>query len=133
MIRKVTAVVLYAHDVEACVAFYEHKLGFEVVLREPTMAALKMDGQGFAIVPLVDSVKLMNTQPDGFESNTGKINRTMLCAEVEDVDATYEAYKAKGVEFTKPPSNQAWGIRTACFRDPEGNIWELTQPIASEE
>jgi lactoylglutathione lyase len=131
MIRKVTAIVIYAKDVAACVAFYEETLGFEVVLREPTMSALKMDGQGFAIVPLGDSVQLMDTLPDSFEASTGKINRLMLCAEVEDVDATYEAFKAKGVEFTKAPSDQAWGIRTACFRDPEGNVWELTQTIVS--
>jgi catechol 2,3-dioxygenase-like lactoylglutathione lyase family enzyme len=130
MIRKVTAVVLYAQDVDACVAFYEHKLGCEVVQREATMAALKLEGQGFAIVPLADSMMLMNLEPNAFEPITGKINRTMLCAEVENVDATYEAFKAKGVEFTKPPGNQDWGIRTACFRDPEGNVWELTQAIA---
>ena len=44
---------------------------------------------------------------------------------VEDVDAAYATLEATGVEFTKAPVDQPWGMRAAYFRDPEGNLWEL--------
>ena len=31
----------------------------------------------------------------------------------------------------KPPTTQPWGLRTAYFADPEGNLWEINQPVAS--
>ena len=36
---------------------------------------------------------------------------------------------AKGVAFSQPPEDKYWGIRTAYFCDPEGNIWEFYHPI----
>ena len=45
--------------------------------------------------------------------------RSLLAAEVDDVDATYEALKAKGVTLLRPPTDQPWALRTAHFADPE--------------
>ena len=58
--------------------------------------------------------------------------RGLLAAGVEDVDAAYEALKAKGVTFLRPPTDQLWGLRTAYFADPEGNVWEINQPIGAK-
>ena len=45
----------------------------------------------------------------------------------DDVQATYEELKAKGVEFTEEPTERFYG--TDCgFRDPFGNGHRLTQP-----
>lgn len=55
----------------------------------------------------------------------------LLAAGVDDVVATYEALKARGVTFLRPPTDQAWGLRTAHFTYPEGNFWEINQPIPS--
>jgi uncharacterized glyoxalase superfamily protein PhnB len=69
------------------------------------------------------------------ETNALKIEggpRVLLAAGVEDVDAAYEELKAKGVTFLRPPTNQPWGLRTAHFADPEGNLWEINQSIESK-
>jgi lactoylglutathione lyase len=53
-----------------------------------------------------------------------------LVLAVDDVDAVYARLRARGVEFTGPPANQdAWGIRAAHFRDPDGNLLELFSPL----
>ena len=49
-----------------------------------------------------------------------------------DVDAAYEALVAKGVTVLRPPTNQPWGLRTAHFADPEGNLWEINQSIEAK-
>lgn len=56
----------------------------------------------------------------------------LLAAGVEDVDAAYQELLAKGVTFLRPPTNQSWGLRTAHFADPEGNLWEINQSIESQ-
>ncbi len=66
-----------------------------------------------------------------FEPQTGKTDRVLLCTRVENVDAAYAELSAKGVEFTLPPTDQYWGLRTAFFKDPEGNIWEIAHSIAA--
>ena len=45
----------------------------------------------------------------------------------DDCQATYEALKAKGVEFIEEPEERFYGV-DAAFRDPFGNHWRLTQP-----
>jgi uncharacterized glyoxalase superfamily protein PhnB len=49
---------------------------------------------------------------------------------VEDVDALYADLASKGVEFVREPVDREWGLRTAHFKDPDGNIWELARPLA---
>ena len=68
-----------------------------------------------------------------YEKSTSEIGREMvtrlLAAGVEDVDAAYETLSARGVRFLRPPIDQPWGLRTAYFADPEGNLWEINQSI----
>ena len=56
----------------------------------------------------------------------------LLAAGVEDVDAAYQTLSAKGVRFLRPPTDQPWGLRTAYFADPEGNLWEINQPVKAK-
>jgi predicted enzyme related to lactoylglutathione lyase len=49
----------------------------------------------------------------------------------DDCEKTYEALKAKGVEFLKPPTKEFYGIE-ALFRDGCGNWFSLTQRLDGE-
>jgi predicted enzyme related to lactoylglutathione lyase len=44
----------------------------------------------------------------------------------DDVRASYEELKGRGVEFTEPPEERPYGIDSG-FRDPSGNSLRLTQ------
>jgi len=48
-----------------------------------------------------------------------------------DLARSHAALQAKGVAFVKPPTSQPWGLRTAHFVDPEGNLWEIAHNIAA--
>ena len=43
----------------------------------------------------------------------------------DDVDATVDELKSRGVELLSGPMDRPWGTRTASFRDPGGHIWEV--------
>ena len=45
-----------------------------------------------------------------------------------DIFATYEELKAKGVEFTKPPTKEFYGTE-ALFKDDSGNWFSLAQLV----
>ncbi len=73
---------------------------------------------------------LLGTQGDSLKSEGGL--RGLLAAGVADVDAAYEELKGKGVTLVRPPTHQRWGLRTAHFADPEGNLWEINQSIEAK-
>jgi lactoylglutathione lyase len=125
MIRKVNATVLFVEDLDRTMKFYRDILGLEVGFSDDVSYALRMDGQDFAIVKVSAGVEMLNKEVLAAQPG----HRVMLCADVEDIDAVYQALTAKGVAFIKPPIDQNWGWRTAYFADPEGNIWEFRQAI----
>jgi lactoylglutathione lyase len=130
MIRKVNAVVLFVQELDRSMTFYRDTLGLEVVVSDDVSFAFRMEGQDFAIVALSAGVNMLNEEVLALKQGAG--HRVMLCADLEDVDATYESLTAKGVIFIKPPIDQPWGWRTAYFADPEGNIWELRESISAQ-
>jgi lactoylglutathione lyase len=129
MFRHISAAVLFVQDFEKSLMFYRDTLGLPIAVLESKFAAFQMDNQDFAINHITEAAKMVNLPLEAFEAQSGKADRVMLCADVENVDAEYERLKAKGVEFTKAPVDQPWGIRAAYFRDPEGNIWEIKHPL----
>jgi len=51
--------------------------------------------------------------------------RSVLTVHVEDVDKWCATLKERGVELLNGPMDRPWGPRTASFRDPSGQIWEI--------
>jgi uncharacterized glyoxalase superfamily protein PhnB len=51
---------------------------------------------------------------------------------VEDVDAMCTELATRGVKLLNGSVDRPWGVRTASFNDPSGNIWEITKVIETE-
>lgn len=129
MFNRITAAVLFVDDFETCFRFYSEALGLEVAVKEPNFAAFRLADQDFAIQGVDQSAEIVHLEPGAFQPRGDKVNRTMLCARVDDVDAAHATLKSRGVPFTCDPVNQPWGLRAAYFTDPAGNIWELAKPV----
>ena len=99
-------------DVAAATAFYRDTLGFTLEGVSETMAQFERhDG---AILGIQQST-LPDEQP--FE----------VAFMVEDVDATYTAWKARGVEMIEEPNERPFG-RTFVIRAPQGHLLRVVQP-----
>jgi len=131
LIRVVNGVVLFVQDLERCVAFYRDTVGLEVVFSDPVSVAFKMEGQDFLLLEVAAAAEMVGEEALGQHKGAG--HEVLLCADVEDVDAAYETLTAKGIAFIRPPKDQAWGLRTAYFADPEGHLWELRHTLASAQ
>ncbi|GHO99453.1 glyoxalase/bleomycin resistance/dioxygenase family protein [Reticulibacter mediterranei] len=130
MIRKIEATVLFVQDLDTCTAFYRDTFRLEYQGNDAQSAMfLLQEGLYLILLSPEGAADLLGTPGNALPAPTGF--RGLLAAGVVDVDAAYKELKAKGVTFLRPPTDQRWGLRTAHFADPEGNVWEINQPIAT--
>lgn len=129
LFRKIMATELLVRDLAKCTAFYRDVLGLEVRERTADNVLFKIDNVYFFLMEVSAAAQMVSEEALEVKSEGGP--RVLLAAGVEDVDAAYEELKARGVRFLRPPIDQPWGLRTAFFADPEGNLWEINQPVAS--
>jgi catechol 2,3-dioxygenase-like lactoylglutathione lyase family enzyme len=47
----------------------------------------------------------------------------------DDVDAEYQRLHSLNVEWVQTPTTAPWGNRSILFRDPDGNLVNLFQPV----
>jgi lactoylglutathione lyase len=128
MFQSIAAMVVFVKDMDTCKTFYRDTLGLKATEYDPEHVAVHMDNVYFLLLEVGAAAHMISEQALQLSIEGGP--HGLLAAGVEDVDAAYETLKAKGVTFLRPPTDQPWGLRTAYFADPEGNLWEINQPIA---
>jgi predicted enzyme related to lactoylglutathione lyase len=118
MITRVKFMGIPVRDQKAQLAFYTEKLGFEVLTDQPLGKQRWIELK----IPRAETHVVLFT-PEGHEDRVGTfVNASLAC---DDVKKTYEELKARGVEFTQPPTEQPWGT-FAKFKDADGNQFVLS-------
>jgi catechol 2,3-dioxygenase-like lactoylglutathione lyase family enzyme len=127
---------LWVHDQDEALAFYRDKLGMEV--REDVTMPEMGDFRWLVVAPpgqAEASIVLMAIPgPPVFEAETAEQLRDVMAKgaagaiflTTDDVRASYEELKGRGVEFSEPPEERPYGIDCG-FRDPSGNAIRLTE------
>jgi uncharacterized protein YbjT (DUF2867 family)/predicted enzyme related to lactoylglutathione lyase len=105
-------------DVDAAIAFYCDRLGFEEVMHPAPAFAMLVRGD----------LRLLLSNPGG-APKPGGWNRFGL--EVDDLDATVERLRGEGVRFRTAIADGIGG-RQIIAEDPSGNPIELFQPTREE-
>ncbi len=128
MIHKIEAMVMFVQDLTRCTAFYRDTFKLQYQGSDANSASFLLENGLYLILLSPKGVAdLLGTQVHELKIEGGP--RGLLAASVADVDVAYEELKAKGVTFVRSPTDQSWGLRTAHFTDPEGNLWEINQSI----
>jgi lactoylglutathione lyase len=119
-------VVLVVEDLARALGFYCDVLGLPLGHRSGPFAQLATRTTRIALYerPAMASTlgrELEAPSPDapGFE----------LGFKVADCDAAYEELVTAGATPAVPPTDRAWGQRTAYVRDPDGHLVELAQDL----
>jgi catechol 2,3-dioxygenase-like lactoylglutathione lyase family enzyme len=113
-------------DVEAAIAFYTERLGFEVVMRPaPPFAMLRRDDLRLLLSTPGGGPGGGAAMPDGRLPEPGGWNRFQL--EVEDLEARVEALRAAGATFRNDIVVGVGG-KQILVDDPAGNCVELFEP-----
>lgn len=129
MINRVEAIVLFVQDLAGCTAFYQDTFTLPYKGSDAQSATFGLhEGLYLILLSPEGAAGLLGMEVTALKNQGG--SRGLLAVSVADVDGAYADLKAKGVTLVRPPTDQSWGLRTAHFTDPEGNLWEINQPIA---
>jgi catechol 2,3-dioxygenase-like lactoylglutathione lyase family enzyme len=136
MITKMSHTAILVLNQEEAYDFYVNKLGFKV----HTDASM---GNGFRWLTVTPpeqpdlQITLMEIKPGMmWDEKTAETVKELVKSgkfgagvfETNDVRATYEELKAKGVKFSGPPEEKFYGIET-IMSDNSGNWFSVTERV----
>ena len=111
--------ILYASDFGRSVAYFVDKLGFGKLWDWGSPPDFGAVGR--------DQVEIFLCQ--GGQGAPG----TWMSVFVEDVDALYEEFKAKGAVIHAAPENKPWGVREMHVECPDGHVLRFGHGIPAAE
>lgn len=119
-------------DFAACFRFYRDTLGFRPLFGSEHDAYADFE-VGAATLSLIDRhVMGAALGTSGRFPADAVADPVCLVVGVDDVDAAWAHLQGIGVRLAAGPTDhREWGTRTAHVRDPDGNLIELNQPLAS--
>ena len=135
---RITTAQLWVNDQDEALKFYTEGLGWEV-RADVTMAEMG-NFRWLTVGPVgqedVSVVLMAIPGPPVFEPETTEQVRQLTAKGAagtvflitDDIYATYEELKGRGVEFVDAPEERPYGIDSS-FRDPSGNHLRLMQQV----
>jgi catechol 2,3-dioxygenase-like lactoylglutathione lyase family enzyme len=136
MIDAISHVGVWVDDQDEAKAFYTEKLGFEVRadvtlpemggFRWLTVGPAGQDDFSVVLMAIPGAPVMDDDSAAQVRDLMGKGFAGTVFLTTDDVRASYEELKARGVEFTEEPEERPYGIDSG-FRDPSGNSFRLTQ------
>jgi len=118
---------VFVRDHDRSLEFYVDLLGFSVVAD----ARFEFGGRWVAVAPPDGSSILALIAPKRGSENYKLIGRpTQIAFIAEDINATFELWRSRGVQFRHLPQKTLFGGTSATLVDIDGNTFEL---LASDE
>jgi catechol 2,3-dioxygenase-like lactoylglutathione lyase family enzyme len=118
----IAAITLFVEDLAAAKRFYSDVFELPVFYEDDNSAVFRFGDTLVNLLQVTEAPALVAPAPvSGPETGV----RFQFTLGVDDVDATVDELKKRGVELLNGPMDRPWGIRTASFRDPGGHIWEV--------
>jgi uncharacterized glyoxalase superfamily protein PhnB len=114
--------ILFVRDVTAAAGFYQTKLGFSIdfLYGEPPFYGSVSRGRACLHLRFVH-------QPNFVELAAREESLILATIGAADVNALFQEFAARGVEFAQPLMRQPWGGLDFQVRDPDGNVISFVQ------
>lgn len=128
MNQQLAHIALVVRDYDEAIRFYVDTLGFELIddtyqpEQDKRWVLVKPKGEGATSILLARAST--DHQADYIGDQAG--GRVFLFLQTDDFWRDYNAYKERGVEFTRDPKEQDYGT-VAVFKDLYGNLWDLIE------
>ena len=134
MITKLNHVSIFVLDQQSAYDFYVNKLGFKVHTdaemgpgkRWLTVTPPEQPGLEISLMAVSAGMMFNEDSAATMRDLVSKGTFGFGVFECNDLRATYEELKTKGVEFTKPPTKEFYGFE-ALFKDDSGTWFSLGQ------
>jgi catechol 2,3-dioxygenase-like lactoylglutathione lyase family enzyme len=123
MIKKIALAGVWVSDQDVACKFYVEKLGFEI-----QMDTIMENGyRWLEVVPPGGETALTLAKPYLGQKDVAIGVFANIVLSCEDIVATCNEMKSKGVNFIEEPNLQEWGMMQALFEDPDGNVFVLVE------
>ena len=134
MITKLNHVSVFVLNQESAYEFYVTKLGFKVHTDAPmgpgmrwlTVCPPEQPDLQIVLMPIEEGMMFKGDSAKQMRDLVSKGTFGFGVFECNDLQATYEELKSKGVVFKKPPTKEFYGYE-ALFADDSGNWFSLGQ------
>lgn len=123
---NITAVTLFTEDLGRSKEFYTEVFGLPVHYEDPNSAVFLFGGTMINLLAIPAAHELIAPAPVGGPGAGARIQFTLG---VDDVDTVCAELASRGVSLINGPMDRPWGIRTACFADPSGHVWEIAADL----
>jgi uncharacterized glyoxalase superfamily protein PhnB len=125
--RNTVIPYLTYENAAAAIAWLCDVFGFEEVLRHEDDAGLV----NHAELRMGTGVCYLGAPGGDYRSpRSGRYPGSLVCVEVDDVDAHYAHARAAGAEISEEPQDQDYGDRRYAVIDPEGHRWFFRQHLS---
>ena len=118
----IAAITLFVEDLEAAKRFYQDVFDTELKFEDQDSAVFGFGGTLVNLLRITAAEELIGPAVVAPREAGSRLQFTL---DVEDVDAKCAELARRGVELINGPMDRPWGVRTACFADPAGHIWEI--------
>lgn len=119
------SVRIITDDVDRLVEFYEKVTRIVAERPAPVFAEIVM-GSGTLAIGHSQTAQLF-----GVDSVVAASNRTMIIElRVKNLEAEHERLKLWVDQWVQEPTLMPWGNRSMLFRDPDGNLVNLFEPVS---
>lgn len=112
MITKFHGINISSPNPEQLVNFYNRTLGIPIQQKDPN----SYDGAELGFIAGAPVITIWDETRWG-KSSLGAVNLVFVC---DDLDKTYQEFKAKGLSI-QPPITAVWGGKELPLNDPDGN------------
>ncbi|MFI5199149.1 MAG: VOC family protein [Candidatus Limnocylindrales bacterium] len=121
---RISAITLFADDLAATRQFYLDVFGLSIMFEDADSAVFNF---GNTLINLLKATAAIELVGPAAVAPPELGARAQLTVDVDDVDATCAELARRGVVLINGPMDRPWGVRTACFADPAGHIWEIAK------
>lgn len=151
MLKQVMHIGLTVKDIDKSIKFYKNILGLsfqsQMIMtgnetdklfarKNCKVKVAYLNGSDEVYAPPIELIQFVSDIADTDVADLHKTSISEICFRVDDIEKVYFDLKTKGVEFISEPqffdlTAQGFGKSKAVyFKDPDGIILELLEPIA---
>ena len=120
----ISAITLFVEDLGVTKQFYAEVFGLPIHFEDDASVVFDF---GNTLINLLMTEEARELIQPGNVAPREAGSRMQFTIDVDDVDAMCAQLVARGVTLLNGPIDRPWGIRTACFADPAGHIWEIAK------
>ncbi len=123
---SINVITLFVEDLRAAKSFYQEIFGIAAAYEDERSAAFDFANMSLYLLQHAAARAPITPEAIAWRETGPRIQLTLILDDVDDLDAARADLSVRGVNFIDGLLNPC-GVRTVCFADPNGHIWELAQ------